>query len=231
MSPHRITERVAIFDLDGTLVDSVDGITNAVNRSLQAKGLAPLQRNEAIPLLGDGLGAFGHRAYALRDASSSAHDIDDFLQDYLNHLRGGAELYPDVRATLDELAESGWRLVVCTNKVEAAALAILDDLNVLDRFDAVCGGDTVERHKPDPGHIHSALQRAGLTGLPAVMIGDNRVDLMAASAYGIPGIFACWGYGRLPPEVEAPFTATRFSELPKLLDAAMVQVSLRRLSI
>ncbi|ULU23633.1 HAD family hydrolase [Dyella terrae] len=225
MKPHTHTERVAIFDLDGTLVDSVDGITNAVNRSLQTNGITPLQRDEAIPLLGDGLAAFGRRAYALRGASPSTQDIDDFLQDYLNHPPGGAALYPNVRVTLDHLARSGWRLAVCTNKIEAAALALLDNLNVLDRFDVVCGGDTVERQKPDAGHIHGTLQRAGLTGLPAVMIGDNLVDLAAASAHGIPAIFASWGYGRLPPDVHAPFTATQFSQLPQLLDAATAQIS------
>ncbi len=214
------THRVAIFDLDGTLVDSVDGIAHALNRQLQANGLAPLSRDEAVPLLGDGLAAFARRAYCLRGTTPPAHGIEDFLHDYLSHPPGNARLYPDVAATLDLLAQDGWRMVVCTNKIEAAAIPMLDALGVLHYFDVVCGGDTVSRQKPEAEHIRRTLQRAGLAGLPAVMIGDNKADLAAAAAYGIPAIFADWGYGRLPADVEAPVVATRFSQLPALLDAA-----------
>lgn len=213
--------RVALFDLDGTLVDSVDGIAQAINPLLQAHGAAPLRREEAIPLLGDGLTAFAQRACTLRHLSSPAHLIEDFLRDYLSHGGSGARLYPGVQATLIRLTEDGWRLAVCTNKVEAAARRMLAELEVLSFFDEVCGSDTVKRQKPAPEHLGEALRRAGLPGCPAVMIGDNIIDLAAASAYGIPGIHAAWGYGRLPAGTYAPFVAREFRDLPALLDAAL----------
>ncbi|QNK01209.1 HAD hydrolase-like protein [Dyella telluris] len=212
---------MAIFDLDGTLVDSVDGIALAINRRLHGRGIAPLQRDEAIPLLGDGLAAFARRAYALRQTSPVAGDIEAFVQDCLTHAEAGAQLYPGARDTLDLLVRDGWQLAVCTNKIETAAIAMLGHLEVLDLFAAVCGGDTVERQKPDPCHIHQTLHRAGLHDVPAVMIGDNVVDLAAARSYGIPGIFADWGYGQLPHDVAMPSVARHFTELPQRLAAAL----------
>jgi len=213
--------RVAVFDLDGTLVDSVDGIAETLNPYLLASGVAPLQRHEAIPLLGDGLAAFARRACALRHLSPPENLVEHFLQDYLTHGGDGARLYPGVHATLTRLSQDGWHLAVCTNKIEAAARRMLDELSVLRFFDVVCGGDTVARQKPDPGHIRHTLQRCGQPASPAVMIGDNVIDLAAAAAYGIPGIHAAWGYGRLAPDMRAPYIAHTFHELPMLLDTAL----------
>jgi phosphoglycolate phosphatase len=212
------TDRVAIFDLDGTLIDSVDSITLAMNRLLRSLRAAPLQRAEATKLLGDGLETFARRACELRRITPTDEAIQCFVRDYLMDPLTGTKLYDGVARTLSLLAQTGWRLAVCTNKVETAAMTLLGGLDVLGYFDVVCGGDTVECRKPSPIHLSQTLVRGELQGLAAVMIGDNTVDLAAASAYGIPGVFAAWGYGAMPIHAQVPFVASTFSELPCLLD-------------
>jgi phosphoglycolate phosphatase len=212
------TDRVAIFDLDGTLVDSVDSITLAMNRLLRTVRAAPLHRAEAATLLGDGLEAFAMRASTLRQVTLTDEAMQCFIRDYLTDPLTGAKLYDGVDKTLSLLAQTGWHLAVCTNKIEAAAITLLGGLDILGYFDIVCGGDTVACRKPSPLHLDQTLMRGQLQGLPAVMIGDNSVDMAAASAYGIPSVFAAWGYGAMPPHQHVPFVAAAFRGLPRLLD-------------
>jgi phosphoglycolate phosphatase len=227
---HGDTDRVAIFDLDGTLVDSIDGMTAAINRMLEPRGFAALRREEAAPLLGHGLETFARRAFEQRGWSPTRHDIQRFIWDYLADPLQGTRLYPGIKAVLMLLAQKGWRLAVCTNKAEAAAQTILRYLDVLGYFDVVCGGDTVPWQKPDPRHIGETLRRGNLLGLPAVMIGDNAVDLSAAHGYGIPGAFVTWGYGQISGRASAYHTATKTSDLPELLNQVLRSAQRREIT-
>lgn len=216
-----MSERVAIFDLDGTLADAVPDIAEAANGVLHIHGLAPLARREAEPLMGDGLRAFAQRAFALRGASAGEDDIALFIERYGHRPAALTRLYPGVRATLPRLVRDGWYLAVCSNKMERLARDILARLNILGHFDVVCGGDAVPFHKPDPRHLGETLARADLLHRPAVMIGDHRADVEAARAYGIPCIFAAWGYGTPDMAHGAAGIARTFDALPALLDAAL----------
>lgn len=211
------TDRVAIFDLDGTLVDSVEGMTLAVNRLLRSLRAPPLVCKEAAAFLGHGLEMLARRACRFRGVTPTDEDIHHFVDDYRLDPLTGTRLYPGVANTLSALAQEGWRLAVCTNKAEDAALAILGGLDVLGYFDVVCGGDAVETPKPDPRHIEHTLRLGGLGCLPAVMIGDNAVDVAAAAGYGIPCIFASWGYGQAPAGFRDGQRAQRFTDIPRLL--------------
>ena len=213
------TDRVAIFDLDGTLVDSVDGVAVAINRWLRSKKAPPLQREEASALLGHGLDAFAKAACESRGVTLTDDGLRRFHDDYLSNPLIGTKLYPRVPATLSLLAQTGWRLAVCTNKAEAPAVAILKSLAIFEYFDVICCGDTVEQRKPHPGHLSEALQRGGLRHLPAVMIGDHAVDIAAASAFGIASVFADWGYGRTESASQPSAVASSFEDLPGILES------------
>ncbi|KAG9585818.1 hypothetical protein KCV01_g13670, partial [Aureobasidium melanogenum] len=215
------TDRVAIFDLDGTLVDSVEGMTLAVNRLLRTLRAPPLVCKEAAAFLGHGLETLARRACQFRGVMPTDEDIRHFVDDYRLDPLTGTRLYSGVANTLSALAQDGWRLAVCTNKTEDAALTILGGLDVLGYFDVVCGGDAVETPKPDPRHLDHALRLGGLHHLPSVMIGDNAVDVAAADSYGIPCIFASWGYGQAPARPGDLCVARRFTELPSLLEGLL----------
>ncbi len=86
-------------------------------------------------------------------------------------------------------------MAVCTNKPEAAARKLLEELGLADRFAALGGGDSFPVRKPDPRHLLATLAAAGADRQRAVMIGDHRNDVQAAAGAGVPCIFAGWGYG------------------------------------
>lgn len=210
----------AVFDLDGTLIDAAADIAAALAPALAARGLAPLTLAEATSLLGDGLRVFARRAFVLRAAEITRTEENRFVEHYLRTPIDQTRLYPGVEATLHRLRGEGWKLAVCTNKVEAAAVDILAQLGILPLFEAVCGGDTVPACKPAPAHLAETIRRAGLRAVPAVMIGDNPADVLAAAACGIPAVFAQWGYGRLGALQGSCAVAARFEDLPALLRAA-----------
>jgi len=210
---------VAIFDLDGTLIDAVMDIATSVNRRLVERGLAPLRREEATPFLGDGLSVFARRAFDLRRVTVSTDEIRACVHEYTRAPIVHTQLYPGVAETLGILSRAGWRLAVCTNKVELAADAILEQLGVHKYFDVVCGGDTVTHRKPDPRHLQQVLSRGGFEGHPAVMIGDNRVDVVAARGCGMPCVFAAWGYGTRDMAGMADSISFKFKELPGILES------------
>jgi phosphoglycolate phosphatase len=226
--PRSADTPVAIFDLDGTLIDTAWDVAEALNPILREHGLPTLDRVQAAALMGHGLQRFAEGAFALHARTAEERDIAAFLERYALRPVVHTQPYPDVRESLSQLASEGWKLVVCTNKIERLARDILGRLELLAQFDAVCGGDRTPAKKPDPRHLQATLDRAGLSGHPAVMVGDFTTDLDAARGFGIPGVFARWGYG--PPELAARATACaeRFADLPVLLSRLLEPAPGRR---
>jgi len=218
---------VAIFDLDGTLVDTAWDVAEALNPTLHEHGLPTLDRAQAAALMGHGLHRFAAGAFALHARTAEPRDIAAFVDRYAHHPVVHTQLYPDVRETLAQLASAGWKLAVCTNKLERLATDILRRLDLLAPFATVCGSDRAPAKKPDPRHLEATLARAGLAGHAAVMIGDFSADLGAARAFGIPSIFACWGYGAPALAADATAAADHFRDLPALL-ATLVDAACTR---
>ena len=197
-------EPLAIFDLDGTLVDSAPDLHAALDRLMAARGLAPFTRPEVIAMIGDGAKVLVERALAARQRPFDAAALDHFLADYTAHSAVETRLFPGIEAALDTLARDGWRMAVCTNKPVGPARDLLGALGLLDRFAAIGGGDSFPVRKPDPAHLLATIEQAGGLGAGAVMIGDHRNDVAAARGAGIPCIFVGWGYGPLTMAEGAP---------------------------
>ncbi len=197
--------RLAVFDLDGTLLDTAPDIRMAVNRGLAAHGLEPLALAEVIPMIGDGARVLCERAFAARGRAVPVGAVAAFTAD--PDLEGGklTRLFPGIAALLDELLTEGWRLAVCTNKPVIPARAVLAHFGVAEKFLAVGGGDSFATRKPDPAHLLATMGLAG--GGRAVMIGDHANDMLAARGAGIPGIFAGWGYGAADMALDNPVAA------------------------
>lgn len=186
---------LAIFDLDGTLVDSAPDIRAALNRLMAAQGLAPFALPEVTAMIGDGARALLAKAAARRGAALDEAAAAAFLDDLEAHSAVLTQPYPGIPEALDALAAAGWRLAVCTNKPIAATRALLEALALAPRFAAVLGGDSLAVRKPDPGHVRGVLDAAGAGAVEAVMIGDHQNDLRAAAGAGVRSVFAAWGYG------------------------------------
>ncbi|WP_439578795.1 phosphoglycolate phosphatase [Elioraea sp.] len=208
----------ALFDLDGTLVDSAPDLHAAADRMAARLGLAPYRLDEIIGMIGDGVHVLIERALAARGRPFDQDVYRGFLDDYAANAAVETRPFPGIPEALDALAAQGWCMAVCTNKHEYAARLLLDALGLLDRFAAIGGGDTFPVRKPDPGHLFATLRAASGDAARAVMIGDHRNDIIGAAGAGIPCVFAAWGYGPAEMAQGAAAIARTPADLPALLE-------------
>lgn len=211
--------KIAVFDLDGTLAETAGDLIGTLNVLLGREGLPDLPLAEAREMIGAGAKALIRRGFeaAGRDLNPEKHEalFSDFLEHYGAHLCERSHLYPGVVAALDRLEADGFRLAVCTNKVEAHAVDLLDRLGIGSRFAAICGRATFPYSKPDPRHITLTIARAGGDPARAVMVGDSRADIDAAKAAGIPVVAVTFGYTDTPVDRLGPDRViAHFSDLP-----------------
>lgn len=191
-----------VFDLDGTLVDSAPDLVAATLHTLRGRGhdceapelLRAAVSHGAIAMLRAG---FGERATSWPDDAFYAM-LADFLAHYEENIAVHSRPFPGVLAALDELAEAGHTLAVCTNKQERLALRLLGELGLAGRFAAIAGRDTFDAYKPDPRHFVETVRRAGGDPSRAVMVGDSVVDVMTARNAGVPIIAVAFGYSDPP---------------------------------
>lgn len=214
-----------VLDLDGTLIDSAPDLHAAANVLLAEAGRAPLSLPAVIGMIGDGMPMLIERAFAATGAPPAAADMPHlarrFLEIYQDPSRDHlTRVYPGVPETLDRLRREGLRLAVCTNKMEAAAVAVLRGLGLADRFDAVVGSDRVPARKPDPAHVLAALERIAVSPRRAALVGDGPNDVAAARGAGLPVVILSYGYSRVPADrLGADRVIDRFCDLPAALAA------------
>ncbi len=189
--------RLAVFDLDGTLVDTAADIAAALNRRLATVGLGALPVGQVKRMIGDGGRVLLERGFGAHGRTVPEGALAAFVDDPA--LEGGdlTAPFPGISTLLEQLAADGWRMAVCTNKPERPARALLERLGLARYFRAVGGGDSYPVRKPEPAHLLLTMGAAG--GGRAVMIGDHQNDMLAARGAGVPALFVGWGYG--PPEM------------------------------
>lgn len=219
---------IAVFDLDGTLADTAGDLIGTLNAILGREGLAPLPLEQARDLLGAGARALIQRGFFAAgeplEPARLERLFEDFLAHYGEHLAETSRLYPGVLDALDVLESRGFRLAVCTNKVERHAVDLLDALGIGPRFSAIVGKDTFAFSKPDPRHITATVDKAGGDPARAVMVGDSRADVDAAKAAGIPVVGVSFGYTAVPMRELGPDRLIdHFEELPAAVAALMPQ--------
>jgi len=187
--------KTALFDLDGTLIDSRADLACAVNLVRNDFGLLPLPEADVVAAIGEGV-----RVLLARTIPERADNIDllaERQRAYYNaHFLDQTVLYPNMAVVLRTLKAHGWKLGVVTNKPAIFTRPILEGLGVLDLFDAIIGGGDCPLLKPDPAPLRLAAERMG-TVLDAHdwMIGDHFTDLDAATNAGIKSCFCRFGFG------------------------------------
>ena len=205
--------RTLLLDLDGTLVHSVPDLAAALNRLMDARGLAGFSHPETASMVGDGVARLVGLAFTARGRAPDEGAVAEFSADYLLHAAVETRPYPGVADGLRAMADEDWTLAVCTNKPESAARALLSALGLISLFAAIGGGDSFPVRKPNPAHLLATLKAAGGEPSRAVMAGDHANDVAAARGAGVPCVFAGWGYG--PPAMAegAVAIARDFAEL------------------
>lgn len=197
-----IVAPTVVFDLDGTLVDTVPDIAVALDRALAPYGTPPTTPFEAATMMGDGLNEFFWRALVHKRLSLSAEEADAarlrFVAAYREAPAHLSQIYPGMRELLADLRGRGALTAVCTNKVETIARVILDRLALTPLFDAIVGSGGDAPMKPDPRPLQQAVLRAGGALSRALLVGDTGADNGAAIAAGIPVVLLTFGYSHVP---------------------------------
>jgi phosphoglycolate phosphatase len=199
---HRATAPTVVFDLDGTLVDTVPDIAVALDRALAPYGATATTPAEAATMMGDGLNEFFWRALVQKRLSLSAQEADAarvrFIAAYREQPARLSQVYPGIRALLLDLRARGAITAVCTNKVEPIARIILDRLGLTPLFDTIVGSGGDRPMKPDPRPLEQAVRQAGGTMSRAILVGDTGADNGAAIAAGVPVVLLTFGYSHVP---------------------------------
>ena len=218
-------DRLLIFDLDGTLVDTNRDLIPALNHAIAHEKVEPVSTDEVGHVVGQGARQMIEKAFELRGRETPAN-IDTlherFLTHYEAHIADRSRPYPGVLQAMDRLASEGWTFAVCTNKLERLSRKLLDALGMTDRFAAIVGADSVPSRKPDPDHIRRTARAAGADVKRAVMVGDSINDIKAAKAVPMPVVAVDFGYTDVPVEELGPdVIISHYDELPDVAERLM----------
>ena len=191
-----------VFDLDGTLADTAPDIISTLNAILATQNLAPITKTDAIGMIGAGARVLLQRGLTASGVTVDAAKLETLFQDFLvhyeRHLADESVLFPGVAQALDRLIDEGHTLAVCTNKIAAHSVLLLDKLGIKDRFSAICGRDSFAYFKPDGRHLTLTIEQSGGSIARAVMVGDSKTDIETARNAAIPVIGVSFGYTDIP---------------------------------
>ena len=210
-----------IFDLDGTLIDSLADLTDATNHMLTTVGRSPLAEQEVRLLVGQGARRLVERALPGANEAEVDRALSLFIDYNHRNIAVKTVLYPGVRETLDALRAHGTRLAVVSNKNVALCREVLVILSVDSYFDEVLGADSLPQRKPSPEPILKLLADFGVRADRAAMVGDSINDIAAGKGADVMTVGCTWGYGALEELDDADYRIATFSEilnLPILLD-------------
>lgn len=187
--------QAAIFDLDGTLVDSLPGIAASLNRALASRGHAPHDLDAVRSFIGNGSWMLCRRGVPASFTDPEADAINkSFMEDYDRTWFHGTELFPGIAKLLAELKERNLPLAVFSNKPHPFTADIVESMFAAGTFDQVLGHREGTAPKPDPS---GAFEIAGTLGFPPeniTFIGDSLVDLETATNAKMQPILVSWGY-------------------------------------
>lgn len=215
---------VLVFDLDGTLVSSMEDLVATLNVVLTANGHSSIPKENVVHMVGMGAKVLLQRGLEFNGIAWTDETIDPlyshFLEHYAANLAVHTRPFDGVVTSLETLRAQGWKLAVCTNKVERLTLPLLEALDLSQYFDAVVGGDTFACSKPNAEPVYGAIERAGGRIEGSIMIGDSGTDINAARNAGIPVIAVDFGYTPVPVSDLGPDKViSHFDELGAAIEA------------
>lgn len=196
--------QLVMFDLDGTLVDSVPDLAAAVDVTLGRLGRPPAGVERVRDWVGNGAAVLVRRALAgsIDHAGVDDAQADTALTVFLEAYSGGHELtrvYPGVTDLLGYLRRQGVKMAVVTNKPQRFVAPLLDEVDLAGYFEWLIGGDTLAMQKPDPGGLLHVMREANVAAGQSLFIGDSCSDIRAARAAEVRVVAVSYGYNHGEP--------------------------------
>lgn len=215
---------VLVFDLDGTLVSSMDDLAATLNAVLVKAGHTAVPPKSVRTMVGHGAKVLLQRGLEANGVAWTEESLAPLYQQFLDHYEANIAVhtrpFPGVVQALETFRAEGWKLAVCTNKVERLTLPLMDALDLTRHFDAVVGGDTFAKPKPDATPVLGAIARAGGQAEGSIMVGNSVTDISAARAAGIPVVAVDFGYTPVPvTELGPDIVISHFDDLKGAVSA------------
>jgi phosphoglycolate phosphatase len=207
--------KLIMFDLDGTLVDTVQDITNALNHALFSHDIKNLTVRETMKLVGEGVTRLVEKVLPEGKEHLKDDVMGKFLGYYSEHLIENSKEYPHVRETLENLNQ--FKKAVISNKREALSRRLLEELDLAKYFDLIIGSDTAGERKPSPIPILYVISKLGLSPEESIVVGDSYYDIEAGKRAGTKTVAVTYGYQPKELLKEADYLIDDLRELVTLI--------------
>jgi phosphoglycolate phosphatase len=199
MVSKKFNSKLVMIDVDGTLVDSVPDLAYCIDQTMIVMGRDVWGEDKVRHWVGNGVPKLVERSISGKlEGEANKKDFDKaykiFLDLYSQNTSKRSCLYDGVIEGLNYIKEQGYLLGCVTNKAEQFTLPILKELEIIDNFEIVISGDTLEKKKPDPLPLTHASDFFGVKPEESIMIGDSISDVKASRAAGYKIICMSYGY-------------------------------------
>ncbi len=211
----KIKADLIVFDLDGTLADSLPDLTDAANYACRSLGLPEHSPQEIQQMIGGGEKTFVRRFLGEENQGHFDQAFNLYLEYYSRHCGDKTRLYDGVKETLANL--TGKRLAVLSNKMERLSRLLLEALGLASFFEAIRGGDSYDALKPSPQGLASLIQELGGQPRHSLMVGDKPADILTGRGAGAHTLAVTYGYGAIE-DLQAAAPEVLISSFPELLD-------------
>ena len=186
--------KAVIWDLDGTLLNTLDDLAASVNAALAMNGMPLRSTEEVRAFVGIGIRNLMMRAVPGGEANPAFDKaLEDFTRHYGAHSRDRTRPYDGILEMLDRLSAAGVKHAIVSNKIDFAVKA-LSRAYFGERMCAAIGDDTSRARKPAPDSVFAAMREMGVTAQETVYVGDSDVDVLTARNAGVPCVAVLWGF-------------------------------------
>lgn len=210
--------KAIFFDLDGTIIDSGEGVSNSVLYALEKFGILETRQN-ALRFIGPPLAQSFKEFYGFDDEKATK-GIEIYREYYREKGIYECYLYDGIKELLLWLKDNGYKVVLCTSKPEEYAHRVLNYFGILNLFDYACGATMDEKTRATKDQVMTyALELSSTMPDEAIMIGDRKFDINSACKFGLDSVGVTFGYGSREEltEAGATYIVDKASEIKKIL--------------